>query len=402
MKFVFKGKDKDGQIREGVVEAMSEEAGARILEKNGLVPISIIRRKEPLALLKGFSSIWEGVNQREQLVFFQQLSTLIEGRMPIVSSLRTIAEQTENQYLRIILREMGDDVDDGMSLSDAMEKHPKVFSSLTINMLRAGEVSGTLQKSISVISNNIEKNYQLASKIKGALYYPMFVLLVAFIIGFLVITFVLPKITLMIKDLHVPIPWYTAALIAIGDFMSAYWWAVLLVLVGTIIGLIYYAQTESGKKEWELILLKIPVIGKLAKNIYITRFAENLSALLDGGIPVVRALLIVSDVIGNQVFEKIVRRAAEEVKTGGTMSTVFMRTNEFPPMVSQMIRIGEETGTLSDVLGSTGKFYNQEVDTMTRNLTSLIEPILIVFLGIGVGILVVGVLMPIYNIAGKL
>ena len=184
--------------------------------------------------------------------------------------------------------------------------------------------------------------------------------------------------------------------------MNEYWWAVLMVVFAAIGSFYYYLKTPQGHLQWEIIVLKIPVIGTLAQNIYITRFAENLSALLNSGIPVVRALTIVSEVIGNQVFEKIVLEAAEEIKSGGNISKIFIASKEMPPVVSQMMRIGEESGTLATVLGSIAKFYNQEVENMTRSLTVLIEPILIVFLGIGVGILVVGVLLPIYNLAGQL
>lgn len=277
-----------------------------------------------------------------------------------------------------------------------------VFSPLTVNMIRAGEVSGSLQKSVSFVAKNIEKNYQLTSRIKGALYYPIFVLSVAFIVGFLVVTFILPKITVLIKDLNVPIPWYTAALIWLGDFMNQYWWAILLVVAAGLVSFVYYIRSSTGRREWESIVLRIPIVGMLARNIYITRFAGNLSALLNGGIPVVHALMIVSEVIGNRVFQRIIVRAAEEVKAGGVMSTVFLRTAEMPPIVSQMVRIGEETGTLSQVLENVASFYNQEVESTTKNLTTLIEPVLIVLLGIGVGILVVGILLPIYNIAGQL
>ncbi len=402
MKFVFKAKDVEGEIREGMVEAMTPKAAAEILGRNNLVPIFVHEEKQTLAIVKEIQRIWEGVSQRELVVFFQQLATLVEARVPVVSALRTIEEQTENRYFRIILKEISDDIEDGAPFSTAMEKHVGTFSPLVINMLKSGEASGELQKSIEVVADGIQKNYQLAAKIKGALYYPAFVLGVAFIIGFLVVTFILPKITIMIKDLNVPIPWYTSALIWIGDFMNAYWWAVLIVIAALVASLVYYIKTEAGHREWEVILLKIPVVGTLARSIYITRFAENLSALLAGGIPVVRALIIVSEVIGNHVFTSIILKAADEVRSGGTMSTVFLRSQEIPPMVSQMIRIGEETGSLSTVLGSTAKFYNQEVETMTKSLTTLIEPILIVVLGVGVGILVVGVLLPIYNIAGQL
>lgn len=402
MKFLFKAKNDAGQMREGLVEAMSWEAAAQILEKNGLTPITINEQKESSVFMKSFQKILQGVSQKELMVFFRQLATLIEARVPIVSSLGTIGEQSDNKYLRIIIKEISDDIEDGMPFSEALEKHQDIFSALTINMIRAGEVSGSLQKSVSFVAENIEKNYQLTSKIRGALYYPIFVLGVAFIVGFLVVTFILPKITALIKDLNVPIPWYTQALIWLGDFMNQYWWAILLVLLAGIGAFVYYIRTEAGRREWEIVILKIPVIGILARNIYITRFAENLSALLNGGIPVVHALMIVSEVIGNSVFRRIISRAADEVKTGNVMSAVFLRTPEMPPIVAQMVRIGEETGTLSQVLKSIGVFYNQEVELTTKNLTTLIEPILIVMLGIGVGILVVGVLMPIYNIAGQL
>jgi type IV pilus assembly protein PilC len=402
MKFLFKAKNDAGQIREGVVEAMSWEAAAKVLEKNGLTPITVNEQKETQDFVKSFSKIFEGVSQKELMVFFRQLATLIDARVAIVTSLNTIGEQSENPYMKIVIREISDDVKDGMPFSDALEKHPDAFSSLTVNMIRAGEISGSLHKSVAFVADNIEKNYQLTSRIKGALYYPAFVLSVAFVVAFVVVTFILPKITVMIKELNVAVPWYTTMLVALGDFMQTYWWAVLLAIFAAITGFVYYLRSPQGQHEWQIIILKLPVIGVLARNIYITRLADNLSALLNGGIPVVKALTIVSDVIGNQVFQKIMLRAAEEVKVGGAMSVVFLQSGEIPPIVSQMVRIGEETGSLSQVLGNVASFYGQEVESTTKNLTALMEPVLIVLLGIGVGFLTVGVLMPIYNIAGQL
>ncbi len=403
MKFTFKARTEAGEIREGIVDAIDNETAVQILQRNSLIPISLVSEAtKDFSVTKSLGKIWQGVNQKELMVFFRQLSTLIEARVPIVSSLTTIADQTSNNYFALIVKEMADDIEDGMPFSEALAKNPDIFSALTVNMIRAGEVSGALQKSVNFVADNIEKNYQLTSKIKGALYYPIFVLTVAFVIGFLVVTFILPKITVLIKDLKVAVPWYTTVLISLGDFMNEYWWAVLIVVFAAIGSFYYYLKTPQGHLQWEIIVLKIPVIGTLAQNIYITRFAENLSALLNSGIPVVRALTIVSEVIGNQVFEKIVLEAAEEIKSGGNISKVFIASKEIPPVVAQMMRIGEESGTLATVLDSIAKFYNQEVENMTRSLTVLIEPILIVFLGIGVGILVVGVLLPIYNLAGQL
>jgi type II secretory pathway component PulF len=329
MKFTFKARTEAGEIKEGIVDAADNDTAVLILERNNLIPISLVSDEQAaFSPSKSFGKLWQGVNQKELMVFFRQLSTLIEARVPIVSSLTTIADQTTNSYFAILIHEMADDVEDGMPFSDTLAKNPHIFSTLTVNMIRAGEVSGALQKSVNFVADNIEKNYQLASKIKGALYYPVFVLTVAFIIGFLVVTFILPKITVLIKDLKVAVPWYTTALINLGDFMNAYWWAVLLVVFAAIGSIYYYLKTPSGHLQWEMIILKIPVIGTLAQNIYITRFAENLSALLNSGIPVVRALTIVSEVIGNQVYEKIVVQAAEEIKGGGNISKVFIASSE--------------------------------------------------------------------------
>ncbi|MGB4834237.1 MAG: type II secretion system F family protein [Candidatus Moraniibacteriota bacterium] len=405
MKFNFKAKTETGDLKEGLVEAISREAAIEILQKNSLIPLQVVsdERGGFGGIVRGVQKLWEGASQKELMVIFRQLATLIEAHVPVVTSLKTISEQSENHFLRAVLHEMEDDIEDGMSFSESLEKHPTVFDAMTINLIRSGEVSGNLQRSIEFVANNIEKNYHLTSKVRGALFYPAFVLAVAGVIAFIVVTFILPKITLLIKDLNVPVPWYTTVLINLGDFMNAYWWAVLIALIAVAVTVYYYFRSESGKREWDIIVLHLPVFKTLAKNVYITRLADNLAALMAGGIPVVRALMITSDVIGNTVYAQIMLKAAEEVKTGGAMSGVFRHfPAEIPPIVAQMVKIGEETGTMSHVLEGIGKFYDQEVEVMTRNLTSLIEPILIVFLGIGVGILTVGVLMPIYNIAGQM
>jgi type IV pilus assembly protein PilC len=402
MKFVFKAKTEAGQDRSGVVEALSRDAAIQVLQNNGLTPFSVQEEGRDITLVRDIAKLWEGVSQKELMVMFRQLATLISARVPMVSALDTLADQASNRYLRIILKEIEDDVEDGASFSESLEKHPAVFEPLVINMLRAGEVSGTLQRAIEVVAENIEKNYQLSSKIKGALFYPGFVFSAALIIGFLVVTFILPKLTGLIRELGVAIPWYTEVLMWIGDFMNAYWWAVLLVFFAAGLSFFYYINTTSGQADWNRVVLKLPVFGNLMKYVYITRFAENMSSLLNGGIPIVKALIIVSDVTGNLVFREVILHAAEEVKTGGAMSNVFLRSLVIPPIVSQMIKIGEESGSVAKVLDGVADFYRSEVENITRNMTSLIEPILIVFLGIGVGVMVVGILMPIYDIAGKL
>jgi type II secretory pathway component PulF len=402
MKFTFKAKDQNGLLREGTIDATSEKSAIEILQRDNLVLVAIGQVKELPRFLKEASRLWEGTTQKELATFFRQLATLIEAKVPITQSLAAIADQTDNKFMRIVVREIADDIQEGISFSGAMEKHPQVFTPLTTSIVKAGEISGNLQQSVIFVADSIEKSYQLNSKIRGALLYPAFVITVAAIVGFIIITVILPKLTGIIKEMNIDVPWYTKAVMFVGDFMSGYWWAVLAVIFGLIGGFIYYIKTETGKKEWDIIKIKIPVFGKLVRSIYLARLSDNLSLMVVSGIPIVRALHIVSEVVGNSVYQAVVLRAADEVKSGGRISAVFERSIVIPPIVSQMTRIGEETGKLSETLASVTRFYEEEVERISHNLTTLIEPILIVILGFGVAILVFAILLPIYNIAGKL
>ena len=402
MKFLFQAKNSGGEVINGRMEAVNSDAAIAMLQEKGYIPLKIEKQDEVSTVMKDLQHLWDGVNLRELSVFFRQLATLIEAKVSIVSSLQAVGDQTENAYFRIVINEMLSDIEDGVPFSEAMSKHPEIFENLAVSMVKAGEISGNLQRSVLFLAENAEKNYELNSKIKGALFYPIFVLSAAIVIGFVVFTVVLPKLTNIFKDMNVEIPWYTAVLMKTGDFMSTYWWLVGLGIVAVIGGTIYYVKTEDGKREWDIMKMKMPVIGKLFQYVYISRFSENLSVLLDGGIPIVRALVIVSEVVNSTAYEAVILRAADEVKSGGSMSSVFARSEYFPPIVSQMVKIGEDAGKISEVLRHMSGFYNQETDRITRNLSTMLEPILITFLGIGVGILVFAILMPIYNIAGSM
>ena len=402
MQFKFKAKTKEGDIKRGKIDAVDKEMATQLLQKNELVPIQLKEVKQSNATSGMIERLTTSVHQKDLLLFYRQFSTLVGAKIPIAPALRTIHDQSENAQLRTITDEVASDVEDGMSVSEAFSKHESIFSTLAISMIRAGEVSGNLQGAIDFVAESAEQNYQLRSKIRGALMYPMFVISVAGVIGFLTMTWILPKLTGVIRDLDVEIPWYTNIMIKIGDFMQVYWWAVLVVIVGVIVAIIYYIKSEDGSKEWDRLKLNIPVVGNLFKYVYITRFSENLSVLLKGGIPIVRALIVVADIVDNVVYKNIILKAAQDVKVGGEIHTEFFKHDEFPVMVSSMIKIGEETGRLGEILEDIARFYNSEVDQITRNLSSIIEPILIVVLGIGVGILVFSVLLPIYNIAGQL
>ncbi len=402
MKFNFQAKNSEGEVREGRIEASNRDEAIMVLQEKGLIPLSLNKEDESADFLHDIEKFWNNVDQQELTIFYRQFATLVEAKVSITVALRAIEEQTENKLLGSVLIEMIGDVEDGMAFSESMTKHPEVFSPLAISMVRAGEISGNLQKSISFIADNTEKAYQLNSKVKSALMYPGFVLSAAVVIGFIVFTVILPKLTRIFDDMNVEIPWYTKLIMNTGNFMQSFWWLVLVLIAGVVASVLYYIKTDSGKEEFDQIKLKLPIIKKMLKYVYISRFSENLSVLLTGGIPIVKALIIVGDIVGNSVYKKIILRAAEEVKTGGVMSSVFSRYEEFPPILGKMIKVGEETGKISDVLNNIAAFYDQEIDRMTKNMTALIEPILIVALGIGVAILVFAILMPIYSITSQI
>lgn len=398
MKYKYKARNQAGMAQEGVVEASTTSNASALLQRHNLVVVSLEPEKE-LNLFSGISRIWEGIGEKEFVIFSRQMAVMVEAKVPLIAALKGIIEQTGNPYFANVLSLVLADVDEGKSLSDSLRRHPEVFSELYVNMVQSGEISGNLQQALENLADNIEKNYALTQKIKGVLYYPGFILSAFFIVAFLMITFVIPKLTQMLQETNVVLPITTRILIWSGNFMQHYWWAVLIAVIAAIIGLVYYVRTEDGKKEFDVIILKIPLVGKVLRYVYLARFAENLSSLVRSGIPIVSALQISGRVVGNIVFENHIAEAAEKVKSGGTVSEVFSQKKDFPSIMTQMIKVGEDTGKLDMTLDTMAKFYTREADQIVSNLSAIIEPVLIVFLGVAVGTLVFSIIIPIYNIA---
>ncbi len=398
MRFLFKAKTKEGRMKKGIVDAVDKSLAIKALQENGLTPITVNEEKNVSQLVKNLQKTWEGVGKKDLLIFFRQLSTLIKSKVPVVYSLRAIGDQIEHRYLKSVIKDLASDVEDGSSFADALTKYPDVFRPMMVSVIKAGEISGNLHTSIEYVADNVEKSYIIGRKIRSALMYPAFVIMAAFIVGFLSVTFVIPRLMVIIKDVGADIPWHTKLLMNIGDFMENYWWAVLIVIAGVIIGTIYYVKSEAGKREWDRIQLSIPIFGKLFKYYYLVRFSSNLSVLVSGGVPIVQSLIIVAEVVDNYTYQSVVLRCADEVKAGGNMSTVIKNSEYMPDIIGRMLQIGEETGKIDDALNSISNFYEREMDDMVKNISVLIEPIMIIFLGIGVAVLAFSILMPIYSI----
>lgn len=398
MKYKYKARNQAGAVQEGIVEASTLTNATSILQQHNLL-VTFIEPEKDIGMLSGLSRFWEGVSAKEFVIFSRQLAVMIDAKVPLMAAFKGITEQTTNPYLAKVLSLVLSDIDEGKSLSDSLKRHPEVFSDLYVNMVQSGEVSGNLQKSLEYLANNLEKNYTLTQKVKGVLYYPAFILSAFVVVAFLMLTFVIPKLMTMIKETNAKLPITTTMLIAVGDFMQKWWWAVLIAIILAVVALVYYLKTEDGKREFDVVSIKIPLVGKVLRYVYLARFAENLGTLVKSGLPIVSALQISGRVIGNSVFEADIMEAAERVKTGGMISEVLGNKKEFPPIMVQMIKVGEETGRLDSTLTSMSKFYSREADQIVSNLSSIIEPVLIVILGVGVGFLVFSIIIPIYNIA---
>jgi type IV pilus assembly protein PilC len=402
MKFFFRAKNKKGEAKEGTIDAANRELALELIQKNELFLIALSEKKEMILFSDIFSKYLSRVNTKELMIFFRQLAILIEARVPIIFALTAIKDQCKNKFFKMTIKEIINDIQDGLPLSEALKKKPEIFSVFSLSIIKSGEASGNLKRSIEYVADTIEKNHNLSRKVTSAFVYPAVVMAVFFAIGFIFMAFIIPKLTEVIKDMGVDFPWYTKIVIGASDFMAVYWWTVLLGIIGCVLGFIYFIGTKNGKIWEDNFKIKIPIFGTIFQNICIARFSENLAILLKGGIPIIQAVNISSTVAGNSVYEKLFLRVAYELKAGGSINKVFQTSEIIPPIVSQMIRVGEETGQLDFVLNQIAIFYKQEIETSTKNLSALLEPFIMVIIGIAVGFLVLSILMPIYNIAGQI
>lgn len=401
MIFSYLARNRQGELQTGRIEAANETVALNILQNRNLIVVKI-RGEEEAPILSKKIKIFSRVKRKEIFIFFRQLAILIEANVPLVQSLKSLAEQIENHALSEIVFEVANDVDSGTLFSKALAKHPKVFSTFTINLIKAGEVAGRLQESLIYLADHLEREYYLISKVRGAMFYPAFILITFLGVGILIMVMVMPNLSQILLESGQALPLPTLALIATSNFVIGWGW--LLLLVAVFIGLFIwqYLKTKPGRAQWDALKLKLPIFGKILQKTYLARFADNMDALIKGGVPILQALNISGQVVGNTVFEGIIFEARDEVKVGKNISSSLEKHKEFPPLFYQMVKTGEATGKLDVILSKLSSFYNKEVENVVNNLTQLLEPLLILVLGIGVTIMVFAVYMPIYSLAGAI
>lgn len=403
-KFNYLAKAQDGSSRKGTVTASNSDTALSTLQSNGLIVISL-QDANAQSVFSQDLEVFNRVTARELVIFSRILATFLEVQIPLVDAMAMLAEQNKkNKYFTSVLAQVITDLQDGNLLSEALSKHPKVFDRLYISMIRSGEASGGLQETLTYMADYLEDQYELNNKIKGALAYPIFVLLVFLVIGIGIAYFILPQLVDVLQSLgtDTELPWTTQLIIIGSNIIQNYIWFLLGGIIISLGGIWAFLRTEAGKKFSDTWKIRLPVFGSLFTKMYVARFSTNMKTLLQGGVPIIMALEISSDVVGNYVFEGIIKEAIVEIKGGAVMSKAFLNHPEFPQIASQIISVGEKTGKMNSVLETLARFYKREVDVIVDNLTTLIEPVMIVVLGIGVAIFVISILMPIYNVAGSI
>jgi type IV pilus assembly protein PilC len=383
---------------EGLIEAENEYEAGEILKEKELTIFSL-RKESGFGKEIKILNFFNRVKKKDLVILFRQFSVMISASVNIVQALRILVEQTENIRLKIIVSEIADEVDSGSRLSDSFERRSDVFSNFYINVVRSGETSGKLDEVLNYLANEIEKDYDLSMKIRGAMIYPVFILSGLLVVGTIMMVVVIPKLTDILEEAGAGLPLSTKIIIGISNFISGYWWLILAGLVGFFTVFYFYSKTETGRRRIDFFTLKLPVFGELLKKIYVTRFARTMHTLIAGGVTINQSLSISAEVIDNKIYQDLIIQTAKSVDDGNSISSVFLENKEMPKMVTQIINIGEKTGKLDVVLEKIADFYTREINNTVANLMILLEPIILVIMGIGVGVMVAGIIMPMYNMA---
>lgn len=401
MKYTYTARNNQGALEQGELDMPSERELADYLRMKGLLLTHAESKTQNEAQPQQKKMpLFARVKPAEKIFFTHNLQVMVRAGLSLATALKTLAEQTSNKAFRIILEDVSIYVSRGIALSDALAHHPKVFSDLFVNMVRAGEKSGKLEEVLEQLTIQIRKSNSLISKVRGALTYPIIVIVAMVGIGIAMMTFVIPKITAVFVESNAVLPLPTRVLIATSDFMvtNGIWIGIGFVIF--IILFIRFIHTKKGKKMWHTFLLKLPVFSPILKKVNLAKFARTFSSLLKTDIPIVQAFHITATTMGNVCYRDVVETTAERVKKGVTVSTVIKEYPKlFSPLMAQMIAVGEETGTLDNILEELALFYEEDVDNTMSNLTTIIEPILMIILGLGVGAMAIAIIMPMYNLS---
>ncbi len=394
--FVWEGRTRSGEVRNGVMEAKSAAEVEQRLRSMGLVPEKV--KKKPIEIKMPRIG---GVSLKDLVVFTRQFSTMIDAGLPLVQCLDILASQSENPTFKKVLEDIKAKVEEGSTFADALKRHPKVFDDLYVNMVAAGEIGGILDTILNRLAIYIEKTQALRKKVRGAMVYPICIVIVAIVVLLVLLYYVIPVFEKMFEDFGArqALPGPTQNLIDLSQWMRQNWYIVFSVLIGVPIGIHFFKKWPKGKELWDKMMLKLPLFGSLIRKTAVAKFTRTMGTLIASGVPILDAMQIVARSAGNKVVEDAIMYAREKISEGKNMADPLAETNVFPGMVVQMIAVGESTGALDQMLQKIADFYDEEVDAAVDALTSMLEPLMLVLLGGMVGYFLVAMYLPIFNLA---
>lgn len=404
MLFKYVAIDKTNEQKEGTVEAVTIDSAINAVQKRGYTIMSIDPIDEGGRFKDLFNiefAIFNSVSNKDVVILSRQISTLFQAHVSPLRIFRLLSAEIENDRLKKVMNDIVEDLQGGSSISRALANHPDVFSSFYVNLVRAGEESGSLEKSFAYLADYLDRSYEIVSKAKNALIYPAFVISIFIGVMALMLTLVIPKIANILVESGQELPIYTKIVIGISDFLVNYIGLILISLALGGYGLWRFMKTDVGKRAYDEFIISIPFIGDLQRKLLLTRICDNLATMLSSGISMVQALEVTSDVVDNMIYKEILDSALIEVRGGRSFADSVSEYPEIPGVLTQMVKVGEETGSLSEILSTLANFYRREVNNSVDTLIGLIEPAMIVMLGLGVGVLLASVLMPIYNLTNS-
>jgi type IV pilus assembly protein PilC len=395
-KFVVTAKNMEGKVITQEIEGESKDVVVRKLRERGYFVTKIKEKSKEIVLFR------KGISAKEVSVFARQFATMINAGVPLVRCLTILAEQLENPTFRDIVAQIRQDVEAGATFSAALEKHPRVFSKLFVNLVKAGEAGGILDQILERLANYLEDSEALKAKVKGALTYPVVIMGIAMLVVFFLLTFVIPQFQSVFESMsNVEMPAITQFLMATSHFMNEYIIVIIVGITGLLVGVKYFFSTPQGKRILDVNLLRLPAVGLMLKKVAIAKFTRTLGTLISSGVPILQALEVTANTAGNVVITEAILNTRKMIKEGESIAVPLKQSGVFPPMVVQMIAVGEETGELDKMLVKIADFYDTEVDTAIKGLTSIIEPVIIVFMGLVVGGIVMAVFLPMLQLVNN-
>ena len=397
-KFKYSARNVKGEVVSGNIEARDANAVTDILHDRGLIVVNI---KESMGI------DWEklneinigGVPMKDKVVFMRQMATMVGAGLPLTRSLEIMVQQASNPLFKKVLKEVLDGVQSGKSLADSFRDQDEVFDDITLNLIEAGEQSGNLETILEKLATELEESKALSDKLRSAMIYPMIILAVIVAVIVLMMFVLVPSMAEIYGDFGADLPWATQFLMDMSAFMLGYWWAILVVLLVLVIGARYYLSTDKGRRNWDKIVLKIPIVGSIVSKMQLAQFTRILSLLLSSGLSILRALELTAQSLSNEMFRDAVSAARDEIEKGGALAIPIARSEYFPLLISSMIAVGEETGEIDNVLAKVSTYYKDEVDVATTNMSSVLEPFFLIVMGLAIGFIALAVYMPMFQLS---